>query len=94
MIVEHWECPHCGTENRLEIPEDFEDRVEKFLKGAPATTVAGLLALAAGRFIARPVGYVAAGVMLAASLYTDGTAKCKHCGRRFRVRDLTTTGGV
>jgi hypothetical protein len=69
----------------VEIPENFEDRVEKFLESVPATTAKGLLSLGLGIFVAPPVGFAAAGAMLAASIFNDGTAKCTNCSSRFRI---------
>jgi len=83
--TEYYQCPECGHTNKVELPEDFEDRVDKFFESVPATTAKGLLSLAAGIFIAPPVGFAAAGVMLAAAIFADGTAKCTTCGERFRI---------
>lgn len=85
MQTKYCKCPDCGDANKVEIPENFEDRVEQFLESVPATTAKGLLSLGLGVFIAPPVGFAAAGVMLAASIYNDGTAKCTKCSSRFRI---------
>ena len=85
MKTEYYKCPKCDSDNKVEIPEGFEDKVEQFLEDVPATTAKGLFSLAAGIFIAPPVGFAAAAAILAAAIFTDGTAKCRHCGERFRV---------
>lgn len=85
MTIEYYKCPKCGHTNKVELPQDFEDRVEKFFEKVPAHTAKGLLSLAAGIFIAPPVGFAAAGALLAAAIFNDGTAKCVNCGDRFRI---------
>ena len=77
--------PDCGQTNKVQIPENFKEKAEKFLESAPATTAQGLLSLALGIFVAPPVGLTAAGAMLAAAIFTDGTAKCTKCGYRLRI---------
>lgn len=85
MQVKYCRCPECGQTNKIQIPEDFEDKVEKFFESAPATAAQGLFSLGLGIFIAPPVGFAAAGAMLVAAIFTDGTAKCTSCNSRFRI---------
>ena len=85
MQTKYCKCPDCDHTNKVEIPENFDDKVQKFLETAPVTTVKGLLSLGAGIFIAPPVGFAAAGAMLAAAIYNDGTAKCTECNSRFTI---------
>src|SRR5262245_39966772 len=63
MIVEHHHCRRCKQVNKVEIPEDFEDKVKKFFQGIPLTTLKGLVSLGVGVFIAPPVGFAAATAM-------------------------------
>jgi hypothetical protein len=86
MKTEYHTCPSCQKSNKVTLPEDFDDRVEQFLESAPSTVLKGLASLAAGVFIATPVGWVTAGALLAKSIYDDGTIKCAHCNERFRIR--------
>lgn len=86
MKTEYHNCPNCSTTNKVELPEDFDDRVAKFLENAPAQTGKGLLTLAAGIFISGPAAWITAGALLANAIYTDGTVKCAKCGERFRIR--------
>jgi hypothetical protein len=86
MKVEHHKCPHCDQVNKVNIPENFEDKVEGFLGSAPSAVAKSLGSLALGIFVNPVVGFIAAGSMLAASAYNDGTVKCAHCGERFRIR--------
>lgn len=86
MKIEHRACTHCGHSNRLEIPENLDDKIEMFLKSAPQATLKSLASLGIGILVAPPVGFVAAGAMLAAAIYNDGTAKCTKCDQRFRIR--------
>jgi hypothetical protein len=85
MQTKYCKCPECDHTNKVEIPENFDDKVQRFIESAPVTTIGGLLSLGAGIFIAPPVGFGIAGAMLAASIFTDGTAKCTKCGSRFRI---------
>lgn len=85
METKYSKCPDCGHTNKVEVPENFEDKVDQFLKSAPETIGKGLLSLGLGIFVAPPVGFVAAGAMLATSIFKDGTVKCTACGSRFRL---------
>lgn len=87
MQTKYYKCPECGQTNKVQLPENFEDKVQTFLERAPATTAQGLLSLGLGVFIAAPVGLAAAAVMLATAIYNDGTAKCANCSSRFRIVD-------
>jgi len=88
MKTEFHKCPSCGETTKVTLPEDFDDRVEKFLDSAPTSALKGLAALAAGVFLATPAGWLTAGAFLAKSIYDDGTVKCGNstCGNRFRIR--------
>lgn len=88
MKTEYHECPTCGKATKVTIPQDFDDRVDKFFEGAPSASLKGLAALAAGVFLATPAGWLTAGAFLAKAIYDDGTVKCGNdeCGERFRIR--------
>jgi transcription elongation factor Elf1 len=86
MKTEYHDCPHCGKANKVTIPEDFDDKVEEFLKGAPNTVLKGLASLAVGVFLSTPAGWITATALIVKSIHDDGTVKCGNCDARFRIR--------
>ena len=87
MKTEHYKCPDCGQLNKAEIPEGFEDKVQKFFESIPAASLKTLVSLGVGIFVAAPAGFATAGAMLVKAIHDDGTVKCAKCGERFRIRE-------
>jgi hypothetical protein len=90
MKTEHYKCPSCQHDNKVTIPENFEEKLEDFASNAPTTAIKALGSYGVGVFFVPIIGFATAGILLAKAIYNDGTIICgnKECGERFRIRSI------